>query len=53
MQPKFHHRLQKIGLCNGNVPIPVALLSKVWVYGRLLSSVAGSNPAGERDVGLL
>jgi len=28
------------------VPIPVATLSKVWVCGRSLDGIAGSNPAG-------
>jgi hypothetical protein len=35
------------------VPISVAARSKTWVYGRLLSGIAGSNPAGDMDVCLL
>ena len=27
-------------------PIPVAQLSRAWVYGRLIAGIAGSNPAG-------
>ena len=27
-------------------PIPVAARSKAWVYGRSLTGIAGSNPAG-------
>jgi hypothetical protein len=29
------------------VSIPVAALSKLWVYGRSLAGIAGSNPAGK------
>ena len=32
---------------------PVAARSKVWVYGRSLTRIAGSNPAGGMDVCLL
>jgi hypothetical protein len=28
------------------MPIPVAVRSKEWVYGRSLDGIAGSNPAG-------
>ena len=28
-----------------NVPIPVTVRSKAWVYGRSLAGIAGSNPA--------
>jgi hypothetical protein len=31
-------------------PIPVAVRSKVWVCGRSITGIAGSNPAGCRDV---
>ena len=27
-------------------PIPVAALSKAWVYGRSLAGIVGSNPTG-------
>jgi len=33
-----------------DVPIPVAAPAKVWVYGRSLAGIAGSNPAGGMDV---
>jgi len=32
------------------MPIPVAALSKVWVYSRKLAGIVGSNPAGGVDV---
>jgi hypothetical protein len=31
--------------CNVTKPIPVAVLSKAWVYGRSLTGIMGSNPA--------
>ena len=31
-------------------PIPVAARSKAWVYGRSLTRIVGSNPAGGMDV---
>jgi hypothetical protein len=31
-------------------PIPVAAQSKVWVCGRSLVGIVGSNPAGGMDV---
>jgi hypothetical protein len=34
-------------------PIPVPARSKVWVYGRWLVGVAGSNPAGDMEFRLL
>jgi hypothetical protein len=34
-------------------PIPVALRSKVWVCGRSLIGIVGSNPARGMDVCLL
>jgi len=33
-------------------PIPVAARSKVWVCGRALAGIIGSNPAGVVDVRL-
>jgi hypothetical protein len=33
--------------------IPVAALSKAWVYGRSLTRIAGSNPTGGMYVCLL
>jgi hypothetical protein len=33
--------------------IPVAVQSKVWVYGRSFAGIEGSNPAGGTDVSLL
>jgi len=33
--------------------IPVAAQTKVWFCGRLLSEIAGSNPAGGMNVCLL
>jgi len=32
------------------VPVPVAARSKVWVFGRSLPGVAGSNPVGGMGV---
>jgi hypothetical protein len=34
-------------------PISVTARSKVWVCGRALAEIAGSNPAGVMDVCLL
>jgi hypothetical protein len=34
-------------------PIPVAVRSNAWVYGRSLTEIVGSNPAGGMDVCLL
>jgi hypothetical protein len=31
-------------------PTPVAALSETWFFGRLLTGIAGSNPAGGMDV---
>jgi hypothetical protein len=31
-------------------PIPLAARSKVWVWGRSLAGIVGSNPAGGMDV---
>ena len=31
-------------------PIPVAARSKAWVFGRSLTGIVGSNPAGGMDV---
>jgi hypothetical protein len=39
-----------IGLCR---PIPVAVRSKAWVFGRSLTRIMGSNPTGGMDVCLL
>jgi len=33
--------------------VPVAAQSKVWVCGRSLAGIVGSNPAGRMDVYLL
>jgi hypothetical protein len=35
------------------VPIAVAVRSKAWVYGRSLTGIMGSNPAGGMDVCIL
>jgi hypothetical protein len=38
---------------HGNVtakPIPVAVRSKAWVFGRSLTGIMGSNPTGGMDV---
>ena len=35
------------------VPSPVAAVSKVWICGRLVAGIVGSNPAGDIDVCLL
>jgi hypothetical protein len=35
------------------VPIPVAVRSKAWVYGRSLAGIVSSNPSGCMDVCLL
>ena len=32
------------------LPIPVAARSKLWVYGRSLAGILGSNPSGIMDV---
>jgi len=32
---------------------PVAARSKVWIFGRSLAEIAGSNPAGDMDMCLL
>jgi len=34
-------------------PIPLAALSKAWVYGLSLAGITGWNPAGDTDVSLL
>jgi hypothetical protein len=34
-------------------PIPVAVQSKAWVFGRSLTRIVGSNPTGGMDVCLL
>jgi len=34
-------------------PIPVAARGKVWVCGRSLAGIEGSNPAGSMDVRFL
>jgi hypothetical protein len=31
---------------SSSMPIPVAARSKVWVYGRSIAGIVGSNPAG-------
>jgi hypothetical protein len=33
-----------------DLPIPVSVRSKAWVYGRSLTGIVGSNPAGGMDV---
>ena len=35
------------------LPIPVAVRSKAWVFGRSLTRIVGSNPTGGMDVCLL
>jgi hypothetical protein len=35
------------------VPNPEAARYKAWVYGGLLSAIAGSNPTGDMDVCLV
>jgi len=40
-------------LCKDTRPITVAARSQVWVYGRLLAGISGSNPAWGMDVCLL
>jgi len=35
------------------VPVPVAVRSKAWVYGRWPAEIVGSNPAGGVDVCVL
>jgi hypothetical protein len=40
-------------LDDAGVPIPVAARSKVWVFGRSLAGIAGSNPSAGMDVRLL
>ena len=32
------------------LPIPVAARSKAWDFGRSLTGIVGSNPAGDMDV---
>ena len=36
-----------------HMPIPVAARSTVWICGRSLAGIAGSNPAGNMDICLL
>jgi hypothetical protein len=36
-----------------SLPIPVAVRSKAWVYGRSLARIVGLNPAEGMDVYLL
>ena len=43
MNFKLQHTVTKL-------PIPVAARYKVWVCGRSLSGIVGSNPAGGMDV---
>jgi hypothetical protein len=38
---------------NITLPIPVAAQSEAWVYGRSLTGIVGSSPAGGIDVCLL
>ena len=33
-----------------SLPIPVAVRSKAWVFGRSLTGIVGSNPTGGMDV---
>jgi hypothetical protein len=33
--------------------LPLAVLSKAWIYGRSLAGIVGSNPAGSIDFFLL
>jgi hypothetical protein len=35
------------------MPVPVATRSKMWVCGRRIAGIVGSNPAGDMDVCLL
>jgi hypothetical protein len=35
---------------NGNMPIPVAVRSKAWVFGRSLARIVCSNTTGGMDV---
>jgi hypothetical protein len=34
-------------------PVPVAARSKVWICGRSLAGIVGSDPAGGMDISLL
>ena len=36
-----------------HLPVPVALRSKAWVFGRSPAEIVGSNPTGGMDVCLL
>jgi hypothetical protein len=40
-------------IINNYQPIPVAARSKAWVCGRSLAGIAGSNPAGDKEVFVL
>jgi hypothetical protein len=37
----------------GLIPVPVAVLSKAWVYGRSPAAIVGSNPTGGMNIFLL
>jgi hypothetical protein len=49
-QNKYHEIVQ---IKKVKMPIPVAVQSKTWVYGRSLTRIVGSNPTGGMDVCLL
>jgi hypothetical protein len=40
----------RAGRSGDRMPIPVAVPSKAWVFGRSLTRIVGSNPAGGMDV---
>jgi hypothetical protein len=40
----------KFAVSNYEIPIPVVVRSKAWVCGRLISGIAGSNPAEGVDI---
>jgi hypothetical protein len=44
---------QELFSVNKFVPIPVAARSQVWVCGRSLAGIAGSNSVGDMDVCVL
>jgi hypothetical protein len=50
---KFYAKRLIICVSINTGPIPVAVRSKAWVYGRSLAGIVGSNPARGMDVCLL
>ena len=45
--------MTELGRTHSLLAVPVATRSKVWVCGRSLAGIVGSNPTGGMDVCLL